>query len=67
MPGAEVHLVGRLSVKRRMRKHAIVLIDVERDQSTHRGDTVERVKEEPLMFQGAPLRFDHGVRETSGP
>ena len=50
-------------MKRRMRNHAIVLVDVERDQSTYRGDAVERVKEEPLMFQGAPPRFDHGVRE----
>src|SRR5215468_3598345 len=45
-----------------MRKHAIVLLDVERHQSTQRADAVERVKEEPLMFQGAPPRFDHGVR-----
>jgi len=33
-----------------MRKHAIVFVDIERDQSTHRGDAVERVQEEPLMF-----------------
>ena len=44
-----------------MRKYAIVLVDVERDQSTDRGDTVERVQEESLMFQGAPPRLDHGV------
>jgi hypothetical protein len=29
-----------------MRKHAIVLVDVGRHQSTHRGDAVERVQEE---------------------
>ena len=46
-----------------MRQHAIVLVDVEPDQSMHRGDFVERLQEEPLMFQGAPPRFDHGVRE----
>ena len=35
-----------------MAKHnAIVLVDVEPDQSTHRGDAVERVQEEPLMFR----------------
>jgi len=33
-----------------MGQHAIVCVDVERDQSTHRGDAVERVQEEPLMF-----------------
>src|SRR5215469_16583163 len=62
-PRAEVHLVRRLSLKRRMRKHAIVLLDVEPNQSTHRGNPIERVQEEPLMFQGAPPCFDHGVRE----
>jgi hypothetical protein len=36
-----------------MRKHAIVFVDVERDQSTDRRDAVERVKEEPLMFPPA--------------
>src|ERR1700731_902297 len=46
-----------------MRKDAVVFVNVERDQSTDRGDVVQRVEEEPLMFQGAPPRFDHGVRE----
>jgi hypothetical protein len=32
-----------------MRKHAVVFVDVERDQSTDGGDAVQRV-EEPLMF-----------------
>ena len=27
------------------------------------GDAVQRVEEEPLVFQGAPPRFDHGVGE----
>jgi len=40
-----------------------VLLDVERDQSTDRGDAVQRVEEEPLVFQGAPPGFDHGVGE----
>src|ERR1700737_3534164 len=46
-----------------MRKHPVVFVNVERDQSTDGGDAVQRVEEEPLMFQGAPPRFDHGVRE----
>jgi len=46
-----------------MGKHAVVLLDVERDQSTDRGDAVQRVEEEPLVFQGAPPGFDHGVGE----
>ena len=46
-----------------MRKDAVVFVNVERDQSTDGGDAVQRVEEEPLMFQGAPPRFDHGVRE----
>ena len=49
--------------KRRMRKYAVVLVDVEGDQTTDGRDAVQRVKEEPLMFQRAPPRFDHGVRE----
>src|SRR6266849_10683724 len=47
----KVHLVRRLSAKRRMRQHAVVFVDVERDQSTHGGDAVKRVEEEPLMFR----------------
>jgi hypothetical protein len=33
-----------------MRKHAIVLVDVEGDQSSDGADAVQRVEEEPLMF-----------------
>jgi hypothetical protein len=32
----------------------VVCVDVERPESTDGGDAVERVDEEPLMFQGAP-------------
>jgi Inner membrane protein YgaP-like, transmembrane domain len=46
-----------------VRKHAIVFVDVESDQATDRTDAVQRVEEEPLMFEGAPPCFDHGVRE----
>src|SRR5439155_19856626 len=46
-----------------MRKHPVAFVDGERDQSTDSGNAVPRVEEEPLMFQGAPPRFDHGVRE----
>ena len=31
--------------------------------SPDRGDVVQRMEEEPLMFEGAPPRFDHRVRE----
>src|SRR5216684_6049477 len=34
-----------------MRKHAVVFVDVERDQSPDRGDAVQGVEEEPLMFR----------------
>jgi len=34
-----------------MRKHAVVFVDVERDQSTDGRDAVQRVKEEPLVFR----------------
>jgi hypothetical protein len=40
-------------------------VNVERDQSTDGGEAVQRVEEEPLMFQGAPPRFDHGVENFS--
>ena len=46
-----------------MRKHAVVFVDVERDQATDGGEAIQRVKEEPLMFEGAPPRLDNGVRE----
>jgi hypothetical protein len=34
-----------------MRKHAVVLVDAERHQPADGGDAVERVEEQPLMFQ----------------
>ena len=40
-----------------------MFVDVELDQSTDSGDAVQRVEKEPLMFEEAPPRFDHGVRE----
>ena len=36
---------------------------VERRTATGGSDALQRVEEEPLMFQGAPPRFDHGIRE----
>jgi hypothetical protein len=33
-----------------MRKHTVVFVDVERDESTDGGDAVQWVEEEPLMF-----------------
>jgi hypothetical protein len=32
-------------------KHAVVFVDVERDQSTDRGNAVQRVEEEPVVFR----------------
>ena len=40
-PVPKVHLVRRLSAKRRVRQHAIVLVDVERHQSTNGGTAVQ--------------------------
>jgi hypothetical protein len=47
---AEVHLVRRLSPKRRVR-HAVVFRDVALHQPTDGRDAVERVAEEPLMLR----------------
>jgi hypothetical protein len=47
----KVHLVRRLSSKRRMRKHAVVFVDVERHESTDSADAVEGVENEPLDVQ----------------
>ena len=41
-----------------MRKHAVVFLDVELDQSTDGGDIVQRVEEEPVMFERPPPPFD---------
>ena len=46
-----------------MRQHAVVFVDVERHESTDGRDAVERVEEEPLMFERPPPRLDHGVGE----
>jgi hypothetical protein len=46
-----------------MRKHVVVFVDVERHQPTDGRDAIERVEEEPLMFQRTPPRLDHRVRE----
>ena len=46
-PVPKYHLVRRLSSKRRMRKHVVVFLHVERHQPAERRDAVERVEEEP--------------------
>jgi len=46
-----------------MRQHAVVFVDVEGDQSTDGEDAVQRVQKQPLMLEGAPPRFDHGIGE----
>src|SRR5262249_21801428 len=57
-----VHLVWRLSAKRRMGKHPVVFLDVALEKPPDRGDAIQRMEVEPLVFQGAPPRFDHRVR-----
>ena len=49
---------GGLPTKRRMGQHAVVLVDVEGDQSTNSRNSVQGCKEQPLMFEAAPPRFD---------
>jgi hypothetical protein len=49
----------------RMRKHVVVFVNVERHQPADRRDAIERVEEEPLMFQGTPPGFDHRVENVS--
>jgi hypothetical protein len=46
-----------------MWKHVVMFVNVERHQPADRRGAIERMKEEPLMFQGAPPGFDHRVRE----
>lgn len=58
-----LHLVRRLCQKRRMRKDAVMFVDVERHQPADGRDAIKRVDEKPLMFQGAPPGFDHRVRK----
>ena len=40
-----------------------MFVDVELHESTDGSDAVERVEEQPLMFERPPPRLDHGVRE----
>jgi hypothetical protein len=49
-PVPKIHLVGRLSSKRRMWKHVVVFVDVERHQPADGRDALERMEEQPLMF-----------------
>jgi hypothetical protein len=51
-----------------MRQHAIVCVDVERDQSAHRGDAVERVLEEcPLAVLPCFQWMDVSATRTLSP
>src|SRR5262249_6041510 len=58
IPRAEVHLVGRLAAKRRMGQHPVVFLDVELHQSPDGGNTIQRVEEQPLVFERTPPRLD---------
>ncbi len=51
--GAEVHLVGSLTTERGVGKASVVFRDVERDESTDRSESVERVEVEPLVLEGS--------------
>jgi hypothetical protein len=42
-----------------MRKHVVVFVDVERHEAADGRDAIERVEEEPSLFQRTPPRFDH--------
>ena len=54
LAGAEVHLVGRLSAKRRVWKLRVVLLDVERDELSQCRKVAQRVHEQPLVLESAP-------------
>ena len=53
----KVRLVRCLSSKRRMRKHVVVFVDVERHQPPDGRDAIERMEEELLMSSGNAKRL----------
>ncbi len=62
--GAKIHLVGRLTAKRRVGKATVVFLNVERHESVNRLGRVKRVQVEPLMFERSPPRLDQGIGES---
>ena len=50
-----VQLVGRLSLKGRVGKFGVTLVDVERDEVAYRGKVVDRVRIELLLCERPPL------------
>ncbi len=52
--GIEVHLVGRLTAERRVGKARVVLVHIERDQLLESAERVQRVQEQPLVFERSP-------------
>ena len=62
--GAEVHLVRSLTTERGVGKASVVFLDVERDESTDRSESVERVEVEPLVLENSPPRLDQGIGES---
>jgi hypothetical protein len=60
---AEVHLVGRLPVERRVWHDGVVFCYVERDKALDHGRRVELVQEELVVLHRSPERLDHGVGE----
>lgn len=61
---SEVHLIGRLTLKRAVRHRLIVLVHIERDELSHDRQVVERVQVQTLMLEDSPLRLDQGVRDA---
>ena len=59
--GAEIHFIGRLTTKRRMRQPCVVLIDVECDQFLEPAEALKRVQVQPLVFERLPPSFNERV------
>jgi hypothetical protein len=57
----EVHLVRRLTSKRRMGQARIMLGDVETDQLLQRSHRIEGVQIQPLVLERPPLRLDERI------
>ena len=47
-----------------MRQHAVVFLDVERHQAPDRRDAVERVQEQPVVFQRTPPGLESSEFES---
>ena len=59
--GTEEHLVGCLTAEGGVGETRVVLVHIERHQLLEPDDRVERVQEQPLVFERSPPRFDERV------